>query len=173
MRRLGRALLFGFVWFLILWAGSLLVVGFVIGMDTASKIPLEKRNREQVRKESKEAAERFHTQYGVWFFLGALGIAIVGSATGILPWTKPKRRPALAPPGPDYQYPPYPPGAPPPYEYPQQAPPGQPLQHPQQPAVPPVQYPPQPPGAAPPQYPPPAPQQLDQPEGPPPQPRQV
>jgi len=120
MRRFGRALLFGFIWFLMFWLGSLIAVGGVVGVNAG----IEAETPQEAAALGREAGEEFGRACGPYVILGAAALAIIGSATGILPWTKPKKRP-VAPraryqsqPQVPYQYPPQAP----PYQYPPQAP---------------------------------------------------
>jgi len=81
MRRFGRALLFGFIWFIILWQGSAFVAGVIVGAQAGAKAKSAKEGAAL----GKEAGEKFFGKYGSYFLLGAAGIAVIGSATGILP----------------------------------------------------------------------------------------
>ena len=150
MRRVGRAILFGIIWFVVLLGVSFFVTGMIVGIEAAAK----EDDPEQQQAAAEEAGRKFGERYGAYFFLGAALIAVVGSAAGILPGTKPKKRPVA--PAAYYQYPPQPPGAQPPYQYPPQPPGVQPPQYPQQfpqqqpPYPQPPQQPEQPPGSQPP-----------------------
>jgi len=137
MRRVGRAVLFGFVWFLILWIGSMAVAGMIVGAIAGSKC----KDAQEAVRAGREAGRALGKTYGPLFLLGAAGIAAIGSIAGFLPWTRPKRRATM----PYYQPSPYQYGG---YVYPgiqpqqpvywQQAPPWpQPPQGPVQQAPPP------------------------------------
>ena len=90
-----RKVLMGVVWFLILWFGTLTIGGAIAGSFRAAKIDLEGKTVSDIKKETNSAGLQAGTEFGVRYgglvFLGSILIAIIGTATGVLPGTKRKK----------------------------------------------------------------------------------
>ena len=87
---------FGFVWFLVLWFGTLLLCGMIVGGIAGSKVKAGSASEgfERGQVAGQQAGEEFGRKYGSVILLGALVISIGGTAAGILPGTRRKLSPA-------------------------------------------------------------------------------
>lgn len=75
-----RKICFGFVWFLILILGTLILGGMVVGAITGGNDPAN----------SFAAGQAAGQAYGGMIFLASLIVAVIGSIFGWLPGTKSK-----------------------------------------------------------------------------------
>lgn len=94
-----RRVLFGLLWFIVFWFGTLVLGGAVVGAIAGSRAAQMQSPsgsfREQFDKgyeaghqAGRGAGEQFGRQYGTYVLIGALIITVTGTALGILPGTK-------------------------------------------------------------------------------------
>lgn len=88
----------GVVWFFVLWFGTLVVGGAISGVVYSAKAPIPEKIPatmagafEHGQQMGRQAGFEFGARYGGIILLGALLVSIVGTATGKLPGTKPKK----------------------------------------------------------------------------------
>jgi len=90
-----KRVLFGIMWFLVFWIGTLGICGAVIGSTAASNSPTPPQNFSQGftagYATGHAAGYEFGRKYGGLILLGSLGVSILGTAFGILPGTGRKR----------------------------------------------------------------------------------
>jgi hypothetical protein len=87
---------FGIIWFVVLWIGASAICGGIVG-GLASQSPPAVQGAKTFSEGAAQgyqaghaAGEEFGRRYGSLILIGALVVAVVGSATGILPGTKNK-----------------------------------------------------------------------------------
>jgi uncharacterized metal-binding protein len=78
-----KKIIFGLMWFLIIFMVSYVGTGVVLLLIILGP---------ETNQVKYEAAQSFKDAYMLFFLAGSLILAILGSATGILPGTKKKRR---------------------------------------------------------------------------------
>ncbi|TAJ91554.1 MAG: hypothetical protein EPO31_15270 [Gammaproteobacteria bacterium] len=85
---------FGFLWFLVIWFGTLVIGGAVVGSAAGSG--MEATSMSEAFSKGQEAGAaagaEFGRKYGGVIFLGALVISIGGTILGILPGTKSRKK---------------------------------------------------------------------------------
>jgi hypothetical protein len=82
-----RRLLVGVVWFVALWVGGLFIGGAVVGAIANATQAQPALNFHDGYANGETAGRAFGARYGGLIMLSALGLSIVGSATGLLPGT--------------------------------------------------------------------------------------
>jgi len=94
-----RRFLFGFLWFIVLWVGSISVTGAVLGGIAGWRVAVGPNPPSSASEGFRKSFDAGHSlgrdfgrKYRAPFALGALAISIGGTAFGILPGTK--RKPA-------------------------------------------------------------------------------
>ncbi len=80
-----RKILFGFLWFVVIFVVSYLIGGFIYAVATGVAASGS-------FQAGRTAGIAFRQTYGNYFLIGALVLAIIGSAAGLLPGTKKKPR---------------------------------------------------------------------------------
>lgn len=83
-----KRVIFGIVWFVVLWFGILIGGSAVVGGVAASKV----QGQQQGASAGERAGREFGERYGAVILFGALAVAVVGSAAGVLPGTKTPRK---------------------------------------------------------------------------------
>ena len=78
-----KRLLFGLIWFVVVFVVSYVGTGLILVLVVLGSEP------NQIKY---EAAQTFRNTYMVFFIVGSLILAILGTATGMLPGTKKKPR---------------------------------------------------------------------------------
>jgi hypothetical protein len=79
-----KRIVFGVVWFLVLFFGILFVGSAVVGGIAGSRT----QGQQQGAIVGERAGRAFGEKYGTMILLGSLLIAVAGSATGVLPGTR-------------------------------------------------------------------------------------
>jgi hypothetical protein len=85
-----KRVLFGVLWFLVFWFGSLMVLGGAIGFMAAQHPQADgapAQNFQQGYDQGYQAGQRMGRKYGWIPLLAALLLAVAGTATGKLPGT--------------------------------------------------------------------------------------
>jgi hypothetical protein len=89
-----KRIFFGFVWFVVLSLGGLVLGGAIVGGIAGANVG-SKNFSEAVSKghdAGHAAGSEFGRKYGGVIILGALALSIVGTATGVLPGTKKRKQ---------------------------------------------------------------------------------
>ena len=76
-----KRVLFGLMWFVIIFMVSYLATGVIVLFHTA-----DIRSNQAIY----EAAQAFRNTYIIFFAIGSLILAVIGTASGVLPGTKRK-----------------------------------------------------------------------------------
>ncbi|MDB5973721.1 MAG: hypothetical protein JWR07_481 [Nevskia sp.] len=87
----------GIVWFFVIWLGVGAGLGGIVGavaQQEASARGEAVNNYEQGYSVGREAGRQFGRKYGGLILLGALALAICGTAFGVLPGTRPAKKAA-------------------------------------------------------------------------------
>ena len=77
-----KKVLFGFVWWIGLYFGALVVAGMIAGGIAGGRDP------QHAQEAGRRAGEQIAVEYGVHFFLGSAVIAFIGAGFGLLPGTR-------------------------------------------------------------------------------------
>ena len=89
-----RKVLFGIVWFLVFWLGSLIVAGAIVGglaghqASVAHPASTVSQGYDQGYAAGHAAGRALSKKYGSLFWIGSLIFAVGGSALGVLPGTQ-------------------------------------------------------------------------------------
>ncbi len=89
-----KRVILGFVWFLVIWFGTLIIGGAMAGALAGSQVGASSSVSESYEKgyaAGQQAGAEFASRFGRIIFIGALVIAVGGTIAGVLPGTKPKK----------------------------------------------------------------------------------
>lgn len=86
---------FGLLWFLAFWFGSLIIGGAIAGAIAGSGVQATSISEGYSKGHAagEAAGVEFGQKYGAIILLGALAISIGGTALGVLPGTRPRKKP--------------------------------------------------------------------------------
>jgi len=77
-----KKVLFGFIWWIALYFGALVVAGMIAGGIAGGRDP------QHAQEAGRRAGEQLAAEYGVHFLLGSAVIAFIGAGFGQLPGTR-------------------------------------------------------------------------------------
>src|SRR6187402_2519115 len=90
-----KKIAFGFLWFVAIWFGSLMIGGMISGSIAGGKAGAETKSPADAYKKGQEigqkAGEEFGRKYGLVLLFGAFIIASAGTISGVLPGTDNKK----------------------------------------------------------------------------------
>lgn len=90
-----KRIVFGIVWFVVFWFGGLVIGGAVAGGIAGAKVQPGSLSEgfDKGKEVGHAAGAEFGQKYGGHMLIGALVLAIGGTAFGVLPGTKKKPKP--------------------------------------------------------------------------------
>jgi membrane protease YdiL (CAAX protease family) len=84
-----RKILFGLVWVIIFYFGSIMLIAMVLGGVAGYRAGKE-GHHERAGEAGRIAGQKFATEYGGVMFLISIVASGIGTSTGLLPWTRKK-----------------------------------------------------------------------------------
>lgn len=82
---MGRKIGFGFLWFVVIYMGSCILLGAIAGGFAGVDNPQDAYAAGQI------AGARIVAQWRSYLFFGAVAVSVVGAITGLLPGTKARK----------------------------------------------------------------------------------